>query len=383
MADSRRGRSGASVTADVAELTALYDEGRYSEAITLGESMLVFDSSTPGFGMIRFHIAMSYLQLGRPQQGKQLVAEARAYFEAAGDTVMVVDCMNAEASVAFLEQRWDAVAHAMTALAACRNLKPVPPVLEARVLFTLASTNLAAGEWESAIKFFEESLERAGSVLDMRRHAKALGGLGFAHHELGHFDKAAMYTERSLALFETLRDLVSLMRAENNMGFFLISTGELRSARAHLERALELWEQTGRPSGTNAVLTSLCALCFAEGDIAQASACADQALELAERDDEGVFELEARIWKGRIAERLGDGQLADREFELALRRAERLQIRGRTVQVHAAYAEVLEGRGDLRRACDQLKAALLIAPSGSDLDFGYLTAGSQDARRFS
>jgi len=348
------------------ELADLYDRGSYDEAIALGESMLESDSSKAERGMVQFHVGMSYLQLGRPQQGKQLIAEARAYFEAARDEVMVVDCMNAEASVAFLEQRWDAVERATTALAACRSLKPVPPVLEARVLFTLASTNLAAGDWEASIKFYEESLERAGSVVDMRRHAKALGGLGFAHHELGHFDKARLYTERSVALFETLRDLVSLMRAENNMGFVLLSLGELRSARTHLERAFELWEQTGRPSGTNAVLASLCALCFAEGDIAQATAFADQALELAERDDEGVYELEARIWKGRIAERLGDRQQADREFELALRRAERLQISGRTVQVHAAYAEVLEGRGDLRRACDQLKAALSITQPASD-----------------
>jgi tetratricopeptide (TPR) repeat protein len=352
------------MTAGVADLAALYDQGCYEEAIALGESMFGLDSSTSAFGMVRFYVAMSYLQLGRPQQGKPLVAEARAHFEAAGDAVMVVDCMFAEASVALLEQSWDAVARATAALVACRNLRPVPPVLEARILFTLGSTHLTAGEWEPSIKFYEESLERAGSLLDMRRHAKALTGLGLAYYELGQLDKAVLYTERAVALLETLRDLVSLGRAENNLGECLVLLGDLGSARTHLDRALELMEQTGRPSGTSGVLTSLCGLCVAQGDFAQATGWANEALALAERYGEGWHAVEARVWKARIAELMGDHAQADREFELALRRAEVLQIRRRIVHVHMSYGEMLEKRGDLRRAFDQMKAALSITRSG-------------------
>jgi tetratricopeptide (TPR) repeat protein len=340
------------------ELESLYGEGRYDEAIALGESMLELGSSAYRLGRIRYYLAMAYLQMGRPDRGGELLAEARAHFVAINDAVMLVECMGAEASIALLKQRPNVVELAENALAACRELKPIPNPLEARILFTVASAHLAVGEWDKAIKFYEEAIEAAGSVFDLRRQAKLYSGLSVAYHELGQTDTAARYATRSVALLEILRDRVSLARSENNLGLILLTRGDLASARKHLDRSVELADETDLMVGRSPILTSLCELCLQEGNIEQAKAFADEALQLAERLNEGLHVAEAHMWQGRIADKLGDDATVDREFEVAIHGLETLGMGERLLQCHGIYADILERRGELAKAYVHMKKAL-------------------------
>lgn len=344
--------------ARLTELEALYGEGRYEEAIALGESMLELGSSAYRLGRIRYYLAMAYLQMGRPDRGGEVLAEAKAHFESINDPVMLVECLSAEASLALLKQRPEAIELAEKALAACRELHPVPEPLEARILFTLASAHLGGGEWESAIKLYEDSIAAAGAILDLRRQAKMYHGLSWAYQELGQLDTAGRYATRSVALLEILRDRVSLARSENNLGLLLMARGDLTAARKHLDRSVELCDETELTTGRIPVLTSLSELCLQEGNVEQAGAFAEEALELAERMHEDQYVAEAHMWRGRVADRMGDDPAVDREFELAIRGFETLGSGERLLRCHGAYAEILERRGDLARAYVHMKKAL-------------------------
>jgi len=344
--------------AKLLELESMYLEGRYDEAIAFGESMLELGSSAYRLGRIRYYLAMAYLQMGRPERGGQILAEAKAHFEAINDPVMLVECMGAEGSIAFLRQRPDAVEISERALAACQRLDPIPDPLEARLLFTVASSHLTAGHWEEAISFYEEAIEKGGDVVDLRRQAKLYSGLALAYHELGQLDTATRYATRSVALLEILRDRVSLARSENNLGLILMARGDLAAARKHLDRSVELCEETDLRVGRSPILTSLCELCLQEGNIEQAQAFADEALQLAESLNEGLFVAEAHMWKGRIADRLGDHAVVDAEFEIAIRSLEALGMGERLLQCHGIYAEILERRGELAKAYGHMKKAL-------------------------
>lgn len=340
------------------ELESLYLQGRYDEAIALGESMLELGSSAYRLGRIRFYLAMAYLQMGRPDRAAEILAEAKRHFEAINDPVMLVECMCAEASVALLKQWPDAVEVAERALASCRELKPVPDQLEARILFMAASCHLTAGHWGQAIEFYEAAIEKGGDIVDLRREAKLYSGLAVAYHELGQLETATRYATRSVALLEILRDRVSLARSENNLGLILMARGDLAAARKHLDRSVELCDETDLRVGRSPILTSLCELCLQEGNVEQASTFAEEALQLAESLNEGWFVAEAHLWKGRIADRLGDQAAVDREFELAIRGLETLGMGERLLQCHGMYAEILERRGDLAKAYVHMKKAL-------------------------
>jgi tetratricopeptide (TPR) repeat protein len=352
----------------LAKLESLYDAGLYAEATALGESMLSLPGSAAFRGRIRLDLALTHLQLGKADAASLPLAEAKAHFQAVNDAKMIVECMAAEARVACFEQRPDALELAKKALVACRSLREDPDGLELTILSSVASAQVLVGQKSEAISTFEAAIKRADPVVDMRRLGKLLGNAAIAYKDLGQLEKAVTYSNRAVALFETLHDLVSLAREENNLGYYLIRCGELASARSHLERSLQLFEQTDLRRGRSMLLLSLCELCLAEGNIGQALTHADAALEAGESQSERWSIADARIWKGRIAVKLGDDVGADDEFQRALAVLANSGMTNRLVDCHAEYAQILEGRGDLPRAYVQLRAAFHIRERRRDID---------------
>jgi tetratricopeptide (TPR) repeat protein len=350
--------------AALADLEAMVGDGRYEQAIALGRSLLDLGSSAHRLGRIRYLLAIAHLQSGQPEPAEGLLAEARAHFEAINDGVMLAECLGAEASLAYMTQRPDALAMAERALAVCRSLKPIPTPTEARLLFIVASAHLANHEWDKAIQFYEAAIEATGDLFDLRRMAKLYSGLSVAYQELGQIDTASRFATRSVALLEALRDRVSLARSENNLGLILMARGELPEARKHLDRSLQLSDETDLQVGRSQVLLSLCELCLQEGNIDQARTFAKEALGLAERLHEGPNMAEAHMWLGRVADKSDDHETTDREFALAIRGLEQLGTHERLLQSHGIYAEILERRGDVARAYVHMKSALQASRPG-------------------
>jgi tetratricopeptide (TPR) repeat protein/DNA-binding XRE family transcriptional regulator len=346
------------------EVEAMVADGRYNEAIALGRSLLDKGSSAFRLGRIRYFLAMAYLQMPKPAEAESLLAEAQAHFEAINDGVMLAECLGAQASLAYLNQRPDALSKAENALAVCRHLEPVPPLTEARLLGIVATVHVANHDWDKAIEFYEAAIQTAGSLFDLRGLARMYGGLSAAYTELGQVDTATKYATRSIALLELLRDRVSLAHSENNLGLILMARGDLPAAQQHLDRALELAQETDLESGRSRVLVSLCELCLQQDNVDQATKFAAQALELAERPNDCSNVAEAHIWLGRIADKRGDRETADREFATAIRGLEQLGLSERLFQCHGIYAEILERRGDLAEAYVHMKKALKASRPG-------------------
>jgi tetratricopeptide (TPR) repeat protein len=92
--------------------------------------------------------------------------------------------------------------------------------------------------------------------------------------------------------------------------------------------------------------------------VEQALQFAREALALASRLHELPNVAEAHMWLGRIADKLGDHEGADREFAQAIHGLEQLGSHERLFRCHGLYAEVLERRGDVSRAYVHMKKAL-------------------------
>ncbi len=350
--------------ASLITLEALVADGRHQEAVTLGLSLLERGSSAFRLGRIRYFLGQAYLGSSQPERAAELLADARAHFEAVNDGVMLAECIGAQATLANMTESKDAVALAEQALAVCRRLKPVPGPTEARILSILAAAHVANGDWDSAVAAYEEAIEVGGSAFDLRRVARMYSGLGSAYHDLGEAEAAARYAMRSVAVLEVLRDRVVLARSENSLAVVLMGRGDLDGARKHLDRSLELCDQADLEFGRGQVLLSLCELAVREGDIDRAQELAQEALELAERLEEGAGIAESHVWLGRIADRRGQHDVVDRAFEDAIHGFEALGMRERVLQCHGAYAEILERRGELAKAYVHMKEALQASRPG-------------------
>ncbi|TAN35000.1 XRE family transcriptional regulator [bacterium] len=341
-----------------AELEAMVGAGRYAEAVVLGKRLLNLGPSAYRPGRIRYYLAQAYLQLAQPDEAVALLAEARAHFIAVNDEVMLAECLGSEAALASFMQRPDALSLAEQALAVCRRLKPVPRLMEARLLGIQATAHVANREWDRAIETYQAAIGAAGPLFDLRRVAKMYAELGSTYREQGQVDLAARYATRSMALLDVLRDRVALARSENNLGLILAARGDAAAAKQHLDKSKELSPESELEVGRSHVLLALCELCLQQGRVQQAHELAEQALGLAERLQEGLSVAEAHVWLGRIAHQLGRTETVDREFELAIRGLEQLGARERLLQCHGIYAEILEGRGELASAYAHMKKAL-------------------------
>ena len=350
--------------AGLLQLEAMLGEGRYPDAITLGQKLLGLASSAHRLGRIRFFLAQAYLQLGQPEKAVPLLQEAHKHFEAVDDPFMLAECLGWEANVAYMTQKPDAQELAERALAICRKLEPRPQSTEARLLSTLATVHVANSDWEPAIKLYEEAIEVAGSLYDLRRLALTYSGLSLAYRESGQVEAAARFASRAITLLEVLRDRVSLARAENNLGLILLAQGERATARVHLDRSLELAQETDLEVGRSHVLLSMCELSLQEGNLEGARQMAEQALRLAERLHESQNVAEAHVWLGRVAAELGQDETVDTEFDVAIRGLTELGLTERLLRCHGIYAEILEKRGNLAQAYAHMKRALSASRPG-------------------
>lgn len=343
--------------AGLIELESEVAEGRQIEAIALGERLLNLSTSAHRLGQIRYLLAQAHLQLGKPDQAAGLLREAHGHFESVDDTLMLAECLGSEARVASMAQDPQALELAERALATCRSINPVPAATEARLLSILATVHVANQRWDVAINLYEEAIEAAGSLFDLARMAKMYSGLSGAYRETGHIDAAAKYAGRSIALLEVLRDRVALAQAENNLGLILLAKGDRVGAHKHLDRSLELAEEANLEVGRSHVLMSLCELSLMQGNLHEARQFAGQALALAERLNEAANVAESHVWLGRIAAEVGDDELADTEFDIAIRGLTEVGVEERLLRCHGIYAEILEKRGELKTAYEHMKKA--------------------------
>lgn len=339
------------------QLEAMVAAGQFSDAAAIGRKLLGTGTSAHRLGRIRFLLAQALLNLGQPDEAKDLLAAARAHFEAIDDQLMLAECLGSEASLAYLTQQPGARELAERAVGIVRRFKPVPEATEARLLAILATVHLTNKAWDLAISAYQEAIDAAGTLYDLRRLALMYHGLSDAYRETGQVDAAARFANRSIALLEVLRDRLALARAENNLGQIMLARGERALAREHLDRSLGLFEETELEIGRSGLLLNLCELSLQEGNVENAAALARQALDLATRLDERPHMAEAHVWLGLVAERRADRVEVDREFTIALAELSKLDLEEHLLRCHGVYAEVLERRGDMEQAYVHMKKA--------------------------
>lgn len=348
----------------IVELEAMLAEERYAEALELGRKLQSLGSSAHRLGPIRYHLAIAYLRLGKSDQAAELLRQAHAHFESVGDVLMVAECLGSEAELAHRASSRQALALADQGLVLCRRLDPIPLTTEARLLAIAGSIQVTNRDWEDAIRSYEQAIEIADSLSDLRRLARFYNEISLAHRAKGQLEAASRYALRSVTVLEMLRERIALARAENELGLLLMAKGDRAGARKHLDRSLGLSELPNLETGRSRVLLSLCELSLEEGNPTAAGEFAEQALGLAERMEDVGSISEAHLCLGRVAEQLGDEKRVDREFELAIHGLGKAGLTERLLQCHGMYAEVLEKRGDLQRAYTHMKKALSASRPG-------------------
>ena len=344
----------------VKELTAYHLAGRLSRA---------------DIARLRFLKGQAHIRQADAEAAAPLLAGAREYYEAIADKAMAVECLSWEVHVPYLLQEPNALPFAEAALVRCRQLKPVPFLTEVRILSRIAGIHAFNRNWSEAVRLYEDVVLLLGDLKDLNRLAKVFGDLGSAYRELGQPELAATHARRSISLNEMFQDKYSQGMAENSLALALMQMGNYGSAEEHLDNSMEIFDEIARDLGRRQVLLSYAELHLMRGRLDDAEQSGNEALALSSRLNEGANEATAHEWLGRVAAARGDSETTDSEFALAIAQLTEMKLVERLVRAHATYAEILEERGVLQAANQQLRE--VVALNRPDL----IHQGVQEERR--
>jgi tetratricopeptide (TPR) repeat protein len=342
--------------AELERLTALQD---YGNAVELGERLL--QSVAPGQtrARIELYLGEACVRLFRPKQALEYLARARPAFQEVGDVWQVVECMNWEANALYIQEAPGALELASRALEICRGLDPVPSGTELRIMTNLANMHASRHEWSEAVTICEEAMALADSVRDLGRMARMHYCLAVSYRNLGDTSQALAHVQRALALHEFVRDDAQRARVQNTLGLILIKQGDLEGAERTIQSSLDGYVAAGQQSGRSHVLLSLGEVHIARGRFKEAETVVREAIARFEATGERMSVAIGHQLLARALDALGHREAADEAFEKALEMLEQLQMRERLVECHAAYAAVLEQRGETERAMAHWKTGLL------------------------
>lgn len=345
----------------IEELQALCFQQRFHDAISRGQSMVAQRPPRRVEAYIRQYVGQALVRSSRPDEAIEQLLAAEEILESEPDPWLAVECADWKACALYLKEDKRALSVAERALKLCRSTKPRLPGTEARILEHIATIHVKNHSYEKAIAFYEEALQAAGSARDLARLGRTYHGLSIAYQERGDLERGVEYTHKALALYGLEHDTALLARGENELGLLLMRRGQMARAEEAFRSALKHFDESGTELAKSHVLLSLGEVQWKTGRLKEAIAVVKQALELAGRLGEKMALASAHQLLGQIHEQAGKHKLADREFEAGIRTLRAEGVTDRIAEIHAAYAQILETRGDSGRAASHWKKAATLA----------------------
>jgi tetratricopeptide (TPR) repeat protein len=310
---------------------------------------------------IRQYVGQALVRSMRPDEGLEHLRRAQSLLEIDPDPWLVVECTDWEASALYLNEDPRALSVAERALKLCRATEPRLPGTEARILEHIASIHVKNHSFDQAIAFYQDALKANGTMRDLPRLGRTYHGLGIAYQERGDIGKAIEYTHRALALYALEDDSALQAYGQNELGLLLMRQGQMERAHQAFQAALAHFAESGTEKTKSHVLLSLGELKMRTGRAPEGIQVVKEAIDLAKKLDERLALAGGHALLGQLYEHIDNHALADKEFRVAIRL---LSAEGRTerlAETHAAYAEMLDARGDGRSASREWKLAAKLA----------------------
>lgn len=340
------------------ELELALAQERFDDAKAQARQLVKAVTDPAARGRVCLMCAQAYLHAASVEEARPLLAEARVIFEGSHDRWMLAECLDWQAAAEHLVEDPAALATARHALGIARSLDPPPHRLLVRIYGRIGSICVSQHKWQDAIEMYEDAVLAGAGLLDMSRLAKMYNDLSIAHRRIGHLTSAVEYAHKAISIHELLSDRLSIGRAETNLALVLIKRGDHAEAGRHLDRALNLFIEADQTRGRAHILLAQAELLRESSDLPGARAKATEAAQLARTLREMASVSEANQVLAGIAAAEGNHQLADALFAESIEVLNELQLSDRLTSVYAAYATVLENRGDVAGALKQWRMAV-------------------------
>ena len=154
------------------------------------------------------------------------------------------------------------------------------PAVRAKALNGAGVLAESQGDWETATRLHQESLEIFRTIGDQQGVAWSLNNLGVVAIDLGDFDRAQTLLEENLAVSEKANDKAGIATALTDLGLIAHHNHDYDQATALWIRSLALFRALGDESHVARALNNLGTIAMQRGEYERAHALLTESLEI-------------------------------------------------------------------------------------------------------
>lgn len=235
-------------------------------------------------------------------RARDLAQQARTQAEDSKDLWRSARALSIQGQVDLKERKIpDAIQSLKQALAMLSQAKASRDPARVETLILLGSALVYQGQYEDAIRRYEEAAESQVATYHPILRGRALWGAGAAYRHLSYFDQAFEALAAAREIFEQSEELPDLVSVLHNLGQVALESGKPHDALPYLYHALRVVDRLPMPNVRASTRTEIGRVQLALGNIEDAQAFADQALEGARMAGDPVEVAEALAILARVA----------------------------------------------------------------------------------
>ena len=168
------------------------------------------------------------------------------------------------------------------ALTAFEQALPLAPNEEEKgtTLNNLSQIYGARGDYDTALRYLEQSLQIRRDIGDKAGEGTTLNNLSQIYKTRGDYDTALRYLEQSLAIYRDIGDKAGEGTTLNNLSQIYKARGDYDTALRYLEQSLQIQRDIGDKAGEGTTLNNLSTTAYARGDYDTALRYLEQSLQI-------------------------------------------------------------------------------------------------------
>lgn len=300
--------------------------------------------------------------LARAYIGMNMGQEARELLEENLNIVQNIDLIAQETSRNLLGQAYVSLDMYMAAVECHRQCLAAitanvvrDPVFKMDVLFNLGVDYLMLGQNEKAIEQFNEAVKVGRFIVNPVELAQTYWQIAAEYRREGSAHLATRYDTLAQENLRMANNRRTLTRVHARLGDAYAAQNNHDQAEQTLKDAAELAQEIGDRESRSFALVSLARTQINRGANKEALATAHQALDLAKGSGSQEALGRAHLVNGEalfLANKIED---ADKSFTEGLKILEEIGLQGELAQAYGRYAELLEKRGDVKKALQYMK----------------------------
>jgi len=229
------------------------------------------------------------------------------------------------------------------------------------------------GEFDQAVKYLTESLDRTGQTGDEQARSRAYVNLSLLSWEKGDLPQAMDYQHQSLALKQKVGDRYGIGLAQLNLGLIYCDMGDWEKAIECYYRSLVEMEKHGDLTDVALGNNNLAEIYLRRGRLDKARELLEQAIRIAEQVPSAWVKAEALGNLGEVYFRQGDSFRARDCYEQDLKLCSGMNDKEELAETLRRMGELQSSLGDLDGADRSLKRAMkLTRKSGAGKEAGNI-----------